>query len=246
MKEGNRDEKEMPFLDHLEELRWRIIKSLAAVGAAALLSFYFSGDLLDVLTRPVKLFRPSPELIYLSPFGMFMVRINVSIAAGIILALPVIFYQAWAFVAPGLLEHERRYVPYVVGLSVFCFVLGALMAYFVVAPLAIRFMVRMGTPDIVPRWDIGKYIGMLLRLVLAFGIIFELPIASYFLSRLGIIGPGSMRRGRRYAVVLMFVLSGLLTPPDVLSQIFMALPLVLLYEVSILIASKAQRQKNMA
>ncbi len=236
----------MPFLEHLEELRWRIIKSLAVVGVAALVCFYFSGYLLDILTRPIKLFEPSPELIYLSPFGMFMVRINVSIVAGIILSLPVIFYQSWAFVSPGLLEHERKYVPYVVGLSVLCFVLGAMMAYFIVAPFAIRFMVKMGTSDIAPKWDIGKYIGMILRLVLAFGIIFELPVAAYFLSRLGIIGPAGMKRYRRYAIILIFILSGILTPPDVISQIFMALPLILLYEMSILLAYRAQRGKNIA
>ena len=243
MAEGGKDKSQMPFLDHLEELRWRIIKSLAAVGITAFICFYLSGNLLEILIRPTRFFEPSPELIYLSPFGMFIVRINVSIVAGIILSLPVIFYQTCVFVAPGLLEHERRYIPYVIGLSVLCFILGAMMAYFVVAPLAIGFMVRMGTPDIIARWDVGKYIGMLLRLVIAFGIIFELPVASYFLSRLGIIGPQSMKKNRRYAVILIFILSAILTPPDVISQLFMALPLILLYEVSILLAYRAQKTK---
>lgn len=235
------NDKEMPFLDHLEELRWRILKSLAAIVAMALLCLFFSNHLLTFLLRPARSLDSPPQLMFLKPVGMFMVRLEIGLVGGLVIALPFVLYQAWLFIGPGLFEHERRYVPAIIGASVVCFLLGAALAYFVVIPIALRFMIRMGTESIEPRWDINAYIGFLLRLLVAFGAVFQLPILSYFLSKIGVLTPRFLRKGRAYAIVVIFVLAALLTPPDVLSQLFMALPLIVLYEVSILVSSVATR-----
>lgn len=228
------DEKRMPFLDHLEELRWRILKSLAAVVVLGVACFFFADFFLGLLTSRLQRLDNPPKLVFLSPTGMLLVRLNLALIGGAILALPILFYQAWAFVAPGLMDTERFLVLRIVVLSVACFLAGAFLAYEVVVPLALRFMVNMTVPGIDPFFDIGHYIGFVVRFILVFGLVFELPVVSYLLTRIGLLPPGFLSRHRRYAVVLVFVLAGVLTPgPDVLSQLLMAVPLLLLYEISV-------------
>ena len=165
---------------------------------------------------------------------MLMVRLNLSLIGGAILALPIIFYQMWVFIAPGLLGKERSYILRIVGLSVLCFLAGAALAYQVVVPIALRFMIKMAAPGIDPFFDIRNYIGFVVRLLIAFGVVFELPVLSYFLTKIGLMTPKFLSKNRRYAIVLIFILGALLTPPDVFSQLLMAAPLILLYEISIL------------
>jgi sec-independent protein translocase protein TatC len=242
--EKSLEEKEMPFLDHLEELRWRILKSLAAILIFAIASFYFSTQFLNFLTQPINNLDPVPEIIFLTPTGMFMVRITLSLVAGVILGFPVIFYQIWRFVMPGLYRQERQYViPVLIACTGF-FLIGAVMAYFVVIPLALRFLMAMATETIKPTLEIGKYVGFITRLILAFGIVFQLPIISFFLASIGLITPASMRRFRRYAVIGTFALAAVITPPDVYSQILLAFPLLGLYELSILITTIAFRGRD--
>jgi len=233
---------EMPFLDHLEELRWRILKSLIAVFVGALLCFFLSDHLMDVLVAPAQSLDTPPKLIFLKPVGMFLVRLEASLVGGIVLGLPVVLYQIWSFVAPGLLERERRYIPAILVVSILCFGTGVLLAYFVVIPIALRFMIGMATDYVEPQFDINKYIGFMLRLLVAFGVVFELPVFSYFLSKMGILTPQFLRRSRRYAVVVVVVVAAVLTPPDVISQILMAGPLLLLYEMSILVSAAVHRK----
>ncbi len=235
-------EKAMPFLDHLEELRWHILKSLAAIVAGAILCAVFSDELLKLLTLPVQGMKVSPELITLKPIGMFVVRLNIALVGGFLLALPLVLHQFWMFVAPGLYGNEQRYVIFIIGSSAFCFAAGAAVAYFAVIPIALVFLVGMtsGT-GITPQFDIGMYIGFVLRLLLAFGVVFELPVATFFLSKVGLLTAAKMRAGRRYAILAGFVLAALLTPPDPISQLMMAVPLIVLYEISIWVARVAAR-----
>ena len=227
----------MPFLDHLEELRWRILKGLAAVAVGAVVCGIFTDEILRLLTRPALDLVPPPELIFLKPMGMFLVKLEIVLVGGAVLALPVLLYQIWLFVAPGLFSHERRYVSFIILSSTACFVVGALVAYLGVVPLALAFLAGMseGT-GVTPQYDIGFYISFVLRLLVAFGVVFELPVASFFLAKVGVLTSSLMRRGRRYAIVLSFVLAALLTPPDPISQLLMAVPLIVLYEVSIWVA----------
>lgn len=248
------DDRAMPFLDHLEELRWRLLKGLAALTVGAVICGIFSDNILGWLVLPVreatpvmKLLGVAPveppvKLIYLKPMGMFLVKLQIALVGGAVLALPVLLYQLWIFVAPGLLTTERRYVSFIVFSSSICFVLGGAIAYVSVVPLSFRFLILIGEgTGVDPQFDIGFYIGFVLRLLVAFGVVFELPVAAFFLSRIGLLTADRMRWGRRYAVVIGFVLAALLTPPDPISQLMMALPLVLLYEFSIWVARVAGR-----
>jgi sec-independent protein translocase protein TatC len=232
----------MPFLDHLEELRWRILKGLAAIGVGAIVCGLFSSEILNALTWPVRRMEAPPQLIFLKPMGMFLVKLSIALVGGGVLALPVLLYQLWLFVAPGLYVTERRYVTFIIFSSTVCFVVGGAVAYWGVVPLALKFLVGMqsGT-DVLPQFDIGMYISFVLRLLVAFGVVFELPVATFFLAKVGVVTQARMRAGRRYAILMVFVLGALLTPPDPITQMMMALPLVLLYEVSIWVAKVAAR-----
>lgn len=251
--EKKRDEREMPFLDHLEELRWRLIKSLVAVGIMALVSFYFSDHILEVLIRPYRdaiaflsangndrvLPDISRRLIFLAPTEGFMVRIKVALFSGIVLALPVIFYQIWKFVAPGLLAKEEHYAKTVVSLSVVCFAIGAFFCYFVILRYGLRFLLGFETETLIAAISINSYLSFITMLILVFGLVFELPVLTLFLAKIGLLTPPFMRHYRRYAYVLFIVLAAVITPPDVFTQLMLAGPLVILYEVSIWIAKVA-------
>jgi len=233
--------KPMPFLDHLEELRWRILKGLAAVAVGAILCGVFADEILAVLKRPILDLEPRPVLIFLKPMGMFVVKLNIALVGGGVLALPVVLYQLWLFMAPGLFANERRYVAFIIVSSTICFVVGSMVCYWGVVPLALKFLVGLGAdPDIQPQFDIGMYIGFVLRLLVAFGVVFELPVATFFLTKVGVLTEKRMRAGRHYAILGGFVLAAVLTPPDPISQLMMALPLVVLYEISIWVARVAE------
>ncbi|HID11409.1 MAG TPA: twin-arginine translocase subunit TatC [Candidatus Latescibacteria bacterium] len=238
------ERKVMSFLDHLEELRWRILKSIIALVLASGVGVAFSDRLIGLLVLPLRRLDPPPKLIFLKPVGMFVVRIEAALLVGAVLASPVVLYQAWRFIAPGLLEHERKAFPLAVVTATGCFLAGVAMAYWAVLPIALRFLVGLGTEYVQAQFDIGRYIGFLLRLCLGFGLVFELPVFSYFLTKLGVLTPGFLQRNRRYAVVGVVALAALLTPPDVASQLLMAGPLLLLYEVSIWVSKLAGRGRK--
>jgi sec-independent protein translocase protein TatC len=170
-----------------------------------------------------------------------MVKLNIALVGGVILALPLILQQIWRFVAPGLFPNERRGVSMIVVSFTLCFVSGVAVAYFGVIPLTLEYLVGLTQDtDVVAQFDIGMYIGFVLRLLLAFGIVFELPVATFFLAKFGLVTSEAMRKGRRYAIVGSFIVGAVLTPPDPISQTMMAVPLVILYEISIWVARVAR------
>lgn len=227
------DLKEMAFLDHLEELRWRILKCLGAIMVGFIIAMFFSGKLLNILTRPNDILNKPAELIFLKPTGMLMVRMEIAFVAGLIGTSWFIFIQFWKFVAPGLLSKEKKYFLPSLLLTALWFLLGICFSYFIIIPQVLPFLYQMGTESIRATINITEYISFTLRLILVAGLIFELPTLSFFLSRLGLISPAFLRKYRRYSIVLVFIVSAIITPPDPASQILMALPLLLLYEISI-------------
>jgi sec-independent protein translocase protein TatC len=240
LRTSSRDEKRMSFLGHLEELRWRILKSMAVVVAASIVAYIFSEHLLNLLTRPV----PSDvQMIFTTPAGAFLVRIKVALIFGLLASLPVVFYQAWQFVFPGLLESEIKMVVTLVFSATICFLLGAAFVLLVILPLGLRFLFSFQTSQLVPMPDINSYIGFAGRLFLAFGVVFQLPLVSFILSKMGILTPDFLRRKRRYAIVVIFAAAAILTPPDVITQVMLAIPLVLLYELSVWISAVASRER---
>jgi sec-independent protein translocase protein TatC len=236
--------KEMPFLDHLEELRWRILRSLGSVFFFTIAAFPLTGFFLDFLTLPNTHLDEPAKLIFLKPTGMLMVRMEVALVTGIIISLPVIFYQLWQFMAPGLLPTEKKFIFPSIIFTTFCFLAGSVFAYKILIPTVLPFLFSMGTDTIDATINITEYISFVLRLILLSGLIFELPVLSFSLSRVGILTPSFMRKYRRYGIVLVFILSALITPPDPMSQILMAFPLIFLYEVSIWVSYIGYRKKK--
>lgn len=224
---------EMSFLEHLEELRWCLIKSIVTIVVCMAIAFPFSELLVKVLIFPNNQLEIPPKLIFLKPAGMLMVRLGVAMAAGLIAAFPVIFYQVWNFISPGLLKKEKKVVFPVVIFSTFSFILGVAFAYYIMLPFILPFLYSMGTDNIEPTINISEYIGFSLRIILVAGLIFELPLVSFFLTKIGLLKPITMRKFRRYAIVVMFILAAILTPPDPGSQLLLVAPLLILYEISI-------------
>ncbi|MFQ5823624.1 MAG: twin-arginine translocase subunit TatC [bacterium] len=239
------NEKEMPFLDHLEELRWRLIKSIVTVIVFAIGVYFFSDKILALLVNPyneaaAQLNKSDiQKLIFLTPIGGFMIRIKLSIFSGILMALPVIFYQIWQFVVPGLLEKERNYVPVVVLFSTVCFLVGALFCYFIVLRYGLRFLLSFETADLVAMISINEYLQFVTMLLLVFGLIFELPVLSFFLTKIGILTPAFLSHYRRHGIVVIVIIAALITPPDVFTQLLLVGPLILLYEISIIVSKFA-------
>ncbi|MCI0513530.1 quinolinate synthase NadA [candidate division KSB1 bacterium] len=238
------DEKEMPFLDHLEELRMRLIKCFVAVFAGAIVVYSFSGDLLKILVMPYVSTGHENKLIFLDPSGGFMIYLEIALFGGIIVSVPVIFYQLWRFIAPGLYARERGMTLTIIAVSTFSFIVGAIFAYFIMAPIALKFLLGFQTELLAATLTIEKYLSFILTMILAAGLVFEFPLVAFFLAKIGLLSASFMREKRRYGIVLILIIAAVLTPPDVISQMLLAVPLLLLYEVSIIVVAMTTRRSK--
>ncbi|MFC6858614.1 twin-arginine translocase subunit TatC [Zunongwangia atlantica] len=255
------EEPEMSFLDHLEELRWHLIRSVLAVVIAATVAFLLKGFIFDVL-----LFGPSKgdfwsysmlcqlsEMVGIDggfcfeelPFtiqsrtmgGQFSAHVWTSITAGFIIAFPFVIYEFWKFVAPAMHENERKHAKGFIFITSFLFFLGVLFGYYVVTPLSINFLGKYQVSELVlNEFDLSSYISLVRASVIATGLIFELPILIYFLTKVGVVTPQFLKTYRKYALVIVLIISAVITPPDIVSQIIVAVPVLILYEVSIIIS----------
>lgn len=234
----------MPFTAHLEELRSRLIKSLLAFLAASLLCFTFVETLFSLLTAPLLgLQIPGLKLIGTGVPDAFFIKIKVALAGGFCLSFPAILWQAWHFIAPGLYEQERKYARSFVFFGALLFLVGAGFCYTVVFPAGYRFLLqRYEVLHVRPAIRVDEYLSFSARLVVAFGVIFELPVVAYFLTRLGVIEHRFLIRQGRYGVLFILILAAVLTPPDWVSQILLAVPLSLLYGISIGVAYLARKR----
>lgn len=256
----------MGFLDHLEELRWHLIRSAAAILIFSIGAYLVSGFIWDVIIfGPTRsdfwTFRKLCELAdYLSSpalcigefsfeiqnrqiTGQFLMDIKSSFVIGLILTFPYAFWEIWRFVKPGLKSNERRASRGVVFVVSLLFISGVLFGYFIVTPLSINFLANYKiSSTIVNNIDITSLLGLVATLALACGLMFQLPVVTYMLSKAGIVTPGLMRAYRRHSIVVILVLSAIITPPDVISQLLIAFPLVFLYEISIMISGRIQRK----
>jgi len=233
------DDRTMPLLGHLEELRARLIKALIAVSVSFLPAYVLATDLFHLLTQPLQQATLDPvKLIGTSPAEAFFTKLKVSFIAALFLASPAVFYQIWQFIAPGLYEHERRYVIPFVFFASFFFLLGAGFCHVVVLPVGYAFFLEQYADiDVQPTLRISEYLTFTARMLLAFGVTFELPVLAFFFARVGLITYKTLLGAFRYAVVVIFVLAAMLTPgPDVASQLLLASPLLLLYSLSIGVA----------
>ena len=262
---------EMSFLDHLEELRWHLIRSVLAIVIVATVAFIFKDFIFDVLLFGPKnkdfityrwfcsisqtLGQGSTFCIEELPFriqsrtmaGQFSAHLWTSILAGFIVSFPYIIFEFWRFISPGLYEKERKNARGFIFIASILFFIGVLFGYYIVTPLSINFLGNYTvSSEIFNDFDLSSYIGLLRASVLASGIIFELPIIIYFLTRVGLITPQFLKKNRKISLVFVLSLSAIITPPDIASQIIVSIPILILYEVSIVIAKIVTRNQNKA
>lgn len=227
---------ELSFWGHLDELRSRLIKAFIAVVIAACLFYPFVDRFLAFLIKPVG------KVIFTSPADAFVVRLMLLICGGVVLALPVVIYQLWQFVAAGLKENEKKYIRFFAPASFVLFIAGCVFGYWVIIPMGMKFLLGFSTDSIVPMITLPNYISFIVTLVLAFGLCFQLPLVLMFLAKIGIVTPAFLVQKRKHAVVLILIASAVLTPsPDAVSQILMAGPLLVLYELGV-VASRFIRR----
>lgn len=220
----------LSFFSHLHELRDRIIKSLIAFGIAVIVVWNF----LDPVIRWVV--RPLGRLVFTAPAEAFNARMTLAMIGGLVFALPVILYQLWQFIALGLKANEQRYVKIFGPLSLVFFFAGIIFGYFVMLPISLNFLLSFSSSWMVPMITVDKYISFVGTIVIASGVAFELPLILAFLARLGIATPEFLRQKRRYAVIIILIVATILTPADVVSQLVLTIPLLILYELGILLS----------
>jgi sec-independent protein translocase protein TatC len=238
------EDEKLPFTSHLEELRRRLIICFSAIGVCFVICYVFSKKLFEILMQPlISAMPPDGKLIYTGLPEAFFTYLKVALLAGILLSVPILMYQLWMFIAPGLYDKEKRWVLPIVFLSSFFFMGGALFGYFVVFPFGFKFFMGFASDYIRALPSMREYLGFSAKLLFAFGVVFEMPLFITFLAKLGIVDVKFLRTKRRYAILLFFVFAAILTPPDVITQIMMAGPLILLYEVSILGAKLFGKKK---
>ena len=234
-----------PFMSHLEELRKRLVICAIGVGAGFVIAYIFSERLFQLLVAPLKAVMPEgDQLIFTNLPEMFFAYIKVAFIAGIMAAAPLIFYQLWMFIAPGLYQKEKKMaIPFVIS-STILFVGGALFGYFVVFPFGFKFFIGFSNDYVKALPSVKQYFSFSMKLLFAFGAVFELPVIIFFLSKMGIVTPQFLRQKRKYAILLTFALAAILTPPDVITQCMMAVPLIVLYEIGIIVSRIAQKKKE--
>lgn len=260
---------EMSFLDHLEDLRWHLIRICAAVMIVATLAFIFSRFIFQsIIFAPIDMSFPTYEMLcraatYIgvdttfcneeipmiiqnrTMAGQFSADIWTAILGGFIISFPYVIYQLWKFISPGLHDNERRHSRGFIIISSILFFLGVLFGYYIVTPLSINFLANYNVADVVDNQiDISSYIALVRSSVLASGLIFELPIIIYFLTKIGLATPEGLRKYRKYALVIVLILSAIITPPDIASQIIVAIPILVLYQVSIYISKIVVRNEK--
>jgi sec-independent protein translocase protein TatC len=233
------DEK-LPFTTHLGEIRYRLIRVIILLSILFVTCFYLSESILDIIRMPIK----GHNLIFISPTEAFFAHLKLGFFAALVLSVPYILYHAWEFVSPGLkLKEQRHTLPFVILATIF-FILGSLFAYFIILPIGLGFLLTYKTASLTANITIGYYIGFTFRLILVFGIIFELPLIVLFLTKIGILKPSVLIKNRKYAILIIFAVSAILTPPDVVTQVLMAVPLMILYEISVILSRMVYKKKQ--
>ncbi|MDP2943040.1 MAG: twin-arginine translocase subunit TatC [Candidatus Omnitrophota bacterium] len=221
-------DRHMTLVEHLDELRYRILISLAAIAIGTAIAFWKIKPIVAYLAKPVG------HLVFLSPTEAFMAYFKLAFFVGLFLASPVILFQIWGFVSSALKEKEQKTFLFFLPFSVILFLCGAAFAFFIVIPLALKFLINFAGPEVLPVISISEYLSFITILTLIFGAVFELPVAIIILSKLGLVTPAFLSKNRRWAILIIFLAAAALTPtPDAFTQILMAIPMILLYEISI-------------
>ena len=234
------DDFKASLVEHLDELRKRIIVIAIALVAGALISYQFIDVIVEYIVKPAD----NLEFIYLSPPELFTAYVKMSLIAGGILASPIIIYHIWAFLKPGLKPRERKYLLVALFMGIIFFLMGISFSYYIIIPMTIRFFLKMSIDQIAPMFSFANYIGFVGTLLLSFGIVFELPLLILLLTQLNLVTPKTFKQYRKIFILVIFVVAAVLTPPDVVSQMLMALPMIVLYEFSISLSTIIEKRKK--
>lgn len=236
-------EAEMPLIEHLDELRKRIIIVAAAIFIVAIICFVFVSQILAFLTAPAG----EMDLIYTTPAEAFMAQVRLAFTAGAILTLPITFYQILAFIMPALRRVEKRtIIPLVIAMNLLFF-LGMAFSYYVIFPSALRFFLGFQTDTLQPLFTISRYISFVFSFLISVGVIFQVPVVFWFLGKIGLVSAQYLRKQRKFAILILAILSAVITPPDIFSQLLMLVPLLVLYEIGVfmvLFAGRKQQQEQ--
>ncbi|MDQ2179874.1 twin-arginine translocase subunit TatC [Marinifilum sp. D714] len=265
-KEQQQDDNQMSFLEHLEVLRWHLMRSVIAVLVFAVAAFIFYDFIFDYLilapknpdfftnrmfarvaeftgVEALKINTEPFQVININMAGQFATHISVSLVAGIIASFPYIFYEFWCFIKPALYSNEKKHARGSIFYTSFLFALGVLFGYYLITPLSVHFLGSYSVSDqVMNQINLKSYISSITSIVLASGVIFELPVLIFFLSKIGLVTPEFLKKYRKHSVVLILILSAIITPPDIFSQVLVCLPLMLLYEIGIKISKRIQKK----
>ena len=226
-------DKKLTLVDHIEELRSRIIKSIIFIITCSVFVYNFIDEFLPILAKPVG------KLVFIAPQEAFVTNIQIAFIGGLFLSSPFVLYQLWRFIAVGLKSDEKKYVLIFGPLSFVFFLVGCAFGYFIIVPIGMRFLLSFSSDFITPMITISKYISFLGLLTLVFGLVFQLPLVILFLTKIGIVDSKFLSKRRREAIVIIFIAASILTPPDVITQVLMALPLIVLYELGVIFSKFA-------
>ena len=240
------EQKSMSFIDHLEELRWRIIKTISSVILGGIITFFFIDLILNLLLRPLENINTNNpiNLQVLSVQGMFIIKWTIAFIGGLVISVPVITYQIWKFIAPGLYANEKGFVLPLVVFSFFSFCSGIFFSYEILIPYYLNFFAGLSGENILNNFSINHYFSFITWLLLGCGIVFQLPVISFLLSTIGVLTPAFMRHYRRHSIVAIFIVSSFITPPDPVSMVVMAFPLIILFELSIGVSWMVNKTKG--
>ena len=239
------DKAKQPFLSHLEELRNRLIISFIAIGIAAAGSYVFAEEIFHFLTAPLMAGLPETgKMIFTSPTEMIFTYIKIALITGLMISSPIVFLQIWKFIAPGLYQNEKKYVIPFVALSTILFVGGVLFGYLMVLPLGFKVLMSLAPDNVEAAIKVNEYFSISTKMLLGIGIGFEMPIVIFFLTKMGIVNIAFLKKNRKYAILLAFIASAILTPPDPVTQCIMAGPMIILSEAGIFFAGFAEKKKK--
>ncbi|SHJ71715.1 Sec-independent protein translocase TatC [Anaerobranca californiensis DSM 14826] len=230
----------MSIIGHLSELRKRIIISFLAFVVGFIISYTFIDEIRSFVLKPAQ----GLELIYLSPPELFLAYLKIAFITGFILASPVIILQFWLFIKPALKKEEKKHLIFAMIMGLIFFLIGASFAYYVIIPMSINFFVRMSVDDITPMFSVVNYLKFVNSLLLSFGLVFQLPLLIILLSQLNLITPKTLRKYRKFVILAIFTVSAFITPPDIISQVMMAVPMMILYEFSLIASSVIYKRKK--
>lgn len=246
MSDSNQESTQLSLVDHLAELRFRLIRSIYGLILTTAVSYNYSDQIFAVVRKPIEKYLTSGGLIFTHPIDKFMAHLKLSIVCGLILSCPIWLYHVWKFVSPGLYSNEKKYMGAFILSGTSLFLMGVGFAYFIALPMAFEFLMTFGGSVDKPMISIGEYLGFFSQVCLMFGAAFELPVILVILGLMGIVNKSFLSQNRRYAILAIAIVAAIITPPDLFSMLMMLIPMTLLYELSVLIIGLIEKKREVS